>query len=185
MDRNTRDKLVEENYGYAIRISNQYTNLVSDESDRCSLAAEGLLRAVETHDPSRGAALRSHITNCVRRKMLAENKLAHRAKRRPPMMYSLDQEIMPKRGYSDLTFYDVIPSQEKNTLDRIVLEEDIQSLKGAINKLPPVLQEIISARYISEHPETQSEFAKRHRRTQAWAARQEKIALSKCREALC
>lgn len=181
LDKSTRDKLVEENYKHAIRQTNYFEYMVPDKWDRQSLAAEALIRAVETYEPSRGTTLQTYITRCVQHKMLAEGRNIKRAKLRQPKMVPLDKPIGSKDGDA-LTIYDIIPSKEKTPLEQIVYSEDATRLQEALNKLPDQLREVLFARYINHPNMTQLEYGRQHNKTQRWASRQENVALSLCKE---
>lgn len=181
LDKSTRDKLVEENYKHAIRQTNYFEYMVPDKWDRQSLAAEALIRAVETYEPSRGTTLQTYITRCVQHKMLAEGRNIKRAKLRQPKMVPLDKSIGSKDGDA-LTIYDIIPSKEKTPLDQIVYGEDATRLQEALNKLPDQLREVLFARYINHPNMTQLEYGRQHNKTQRWASRQENVALSLCKD---
>lgn len=180
IDKTTRDKLVEENYEHAIRQTHYFEHMVPDMWDRQSFAAEALIRAVETYDPSRGATIKTYITKCVQRKLLNESRKARRAKRRQPITIPLDRPVRTQGGDA-LSIHDLIPSKEKPPLEQIVYIEDVARLQKALNRLPFQMQDVIFARYINNPSITQREYARQHNKDQCWASRLENASLSRCK----
>lgn len=180
IDKTTRDKLVEENYEHAMRQTQYFEHMIPDVWDRQSFAAEALIRAVETYDPSRGVTIKTYITKCVQRKMQSEGRNAKRAKRRQPITIPLDKPVR-SRGGDALSIHDIIPSKEKPPLEQIVYIEDVARLQKALNNLPSQMQDVIFARYINNPSITQREYAMRHNKNQRWASRLESVSLSRCK----
>lgn len=181
IDKTTRDKLVEENYEYAIRLTHSFERMVPDMWDRQSFAAEALIRAVETYDTSRGATIKTYIRKCVQIKLLDESRKAKRAKRRQPITIPLDKPVRTHGGDA-LSIHDIIPSKEKPPLEQIVYIEDVARLQQAVNNLPAQMQDVIFARYINSPTVTQREYARKHHKHQCWVSRLESASLLRCKE---
>lgn len=181
-----RDKIVEDNFGYAMKIANYFENLVPDHADRRSLAAEGLLNAVETYNPACGTKLESYIVTCVKRNMIAEYKRVHRSKRYSENVVSLDAPSQRRQcsEYSTYTLHDITASKVRNPLDQVVFTETLNALHVAIGDLPQTQREIIVLRYLSGSNIKQKVIGDKYGRTQAWVSIQERQALSTCREKL-
>ena len=178
-----RDRLVEENFSYAMKISNYYDNLVPDFADRMSLAAEGLLNAVETYDPGFGTKLETHIVTCVKRNMLAEYRYSHRSKRYCKNLLSLDSPTQHRDSdYDAYTLHDVTPDKSRNPLDQIIFDDTLDALHIALDDLPQSQREVIILRYLSGLNIRQKEVGNLYGKTQAWVSLQERQGISACRK---
>ncbi len=81
---------------------------------------------------------------------------------------------------NEVTFMDILPSDDEEIADRVGTDIDIKKLCGYMNKcLTPREQEIIIKRYgLGERAYTQQEIAKKMKISRSYVSRIEKKALS-------
>lgn len=187
IDKQSRNKLVEKYYNYAMRISHKYINIIQDEADRHSIAAEALMQAVDTYNPNRKSDIKTHIWVCVRNKMLNAYKKIKKERRNMGVIYSMDavRHINGKGNDDCQSLYDITPSSSKNPIDILIENENRNDLLGAINNLPKIQREILMARYLKPDPMTQEAIAHKYNRHQYWTSRQEQRGLQACKKSMC
>lgn len=180
-DRAARNALIETNLRLVKRSVASYAQYIPDPDERFSMGCEGLIRAVDTYDPSRGASLATHVYRCIRSRFLNENKANHN----PRNMLSMDAPIPNREDEgTPLTLHDIIPSTYMLTPDQITSKETLGELQSTLDALPPKWNSLLRLRFVENGGMSQREVAGRLHWSKSYVLAEERRALNRCRETL-
>lgn len=151
-DLEAQTKIIDKYYGLVRFISNKYpTNAVLNKEDYYSEGCLGVLDAIQVYDSSKGAF--STIAFYYIKKKVASLFRYNKKEFQRPYQYLYDP-INSKSGNGDyennkpiLDLY--FSEDELSSIDLYIKNEEINSLREAIRKLPPEYKNIIKKRYYS------------------------------------
>ena len=183
-DMAARDELITRNLLLVKHVALGFANTGIEYEERFSLGCAGLIKAVDSHDASRGK-LSTHICRCAQGEILHE--VSHRKrKKRTGTVVSLDAPVAAYRraGLGD-ALGAVLPSKGPELIDLIELRDAVRAVHSAIADLPAPWRRYMEARFLSpDGVRRQRETARALGMKQANASRIEIKALAQCRAAL-
>lgn len=177
-----REKLIEHNLRLVAHIVKKYYTGSEDSEDLMSIGTIGLIKAIDSFDPSNGARFATYAGKCLQNEILMYFRSAKKLRNEVSINEAID---MDKDG-NPLTYIDIICCED-------TIAEDINSkmyCKKALEIINTILndreKEIIVLRYgLNMHPaKTQREIAKQLGISRSYVSRIEKAALEKIRSAL-
>ena len=181
-DIQARNILIERNLRLVAHIMKKYYAQTSDQEDLISIGTIGLIKAISTFDPSKGARLATYAARCVENEIL----MYFRAQKKSSQDVSLSDYIETGADGAPLALMDVV-SQEEDLLETLGAKERRRQLHRAVQKcLTPQQRLVIVARYglDGNRPKKQWEVAKLTGISRSYVSRIEKKALEKLRSAL-
>lgn len=180
-DMSARDELIEHNLRLVMHIVKKYSTPAS-EDDLVSVGTIGLIKAVDSFDPSVGSRFATYAGKCLTNEIL----MYFRSQRRYSNEVSLSETIDIDKDGNPLTWGDIIATEDTIADD---LDLKIRSTKAIdiINSaLTPRERKIITLRYglNGDAPITQRETAERLKISRSYVSRIEAAALAKLAERL-
>ena len=181
-DLEARNILIERNLRLVAHIMKKYYAQTADQEDLISIGTIGLMKGIETFDPSKGARLATYAARCVENEIL----MYFRSRKKTAQDVSLSDYIETGTDGAALSFMDVV-SEDADLLEQVSEKEQLQKLRKALDQ---VLTEqeamVIRLRYgLGEcQPCRQREVATITGISRSYVSRIEKRALEKLRQAL-
>lgn len=179
-DYHARQKLIEHNLRLVAHIAKKYYADENDRDDLVSIGTVGLIKAVDSFDPTKGIRLSSYASRCIENEIL----MFFRSAKKTAQDVSLNDPIDTDKDGNTLTLIDVI-ADKSDIADEIDTKIKVEKLRVI---LPVCLTErerlIIEMRYglCGREELTQREIAKKLNISRSYVSRIEKSALEKLRK---
>ncbi len=174
-----RNILIERNLRLVAHVIKKYYTVTQDQDDLISIGTIGLIKAINTFKPSKGARLATYAARCIENEIL----MYFRASKKTSSEISLSDSIDTDADGNSLALMDVI-SIDDIRLDRVDNMDTELELHKMIDKcLDPREREIIIMRYglYNVAQKTQHEIAEKCNISRSYVSRIEKRALEKLR----
>ena len=181
-DIEARNVLIERNLRLVAHIMKKYYAQTADQEDLISIGTIGLIKGIESFDPSKGARLATYAAKCVENEIL----MYFRGQKKSSQDVSLSDYIETGSDGAALSFMDVV-AEDEDLLERISNREDIRKVIRAVDRvLTPQERQVILLRYglDGNPPCRQREVAKIVGISRSYVSRIEKRALQKLRREL-
>ena len=180
-DHHARQKLIEHNLRLVAHIAKKYYADENDRDDLVSIGTVGLIKAVDSFDPTKGIRLSSYASRCIENEIL----MFFRSAKKTAQDVSLNDTIDTDKDGNTLTLLDTIATDD-HILEDIDLRMKVRQLYDAVKtRLSPREREIVLLRYglTGQRPLVQREVAKKLNISRSYVSRLEKKALQKLRKA--
>lgn len=180
-DHHARQKLIEHNLRLVAHIAKKYYADENDRDDLVSIGTVGLIKAVDSFDPTKGIRLSSYASRCIENEIL----MFFRSAKKMAQDVSLNDPIDTDKDGNTLTLLDTIATDD-HILEDIDLRMKVRQLYDAVKtRLSPREREIVLLRYglTGQRPLVQREIAKKLNISRSYVSRLEKKALQKLRKA--
>ena len=180
-DHHARQKLIEHNLRLVAHIAKKYYADENDRDDLVSIGTVGLIKAVDSFDPTKGIRLSSYASRCIENEIL----MFFRSAKKTAQDVSLNDPSDTDKDGNTLTLLDTIATDD-HILEDIDLRMKVRQLYDAVKtRLSPREREIILLRYglTGQRPLVQREVAKKLNISRSYVSRLEKKALQKLRKA--
>ena len=181
-DLDARNVLIERNLRLVAHIMKKYYAQTSDQEDLISIGTIGLIKGIETFDPSKGARLATYAARCVENEIL----MYFRSQKKSSQDVSLSDYIETGNDGAALSLMDVV-AQDDDLLERISSREDIRKVIRAVDRvLTEQERQVILLRYgLDGQPaKRQREVAQVTGISRSYVSRIEKRALEKLKKEL-
>ncbi len=182
-DQEARRLLIEHNMRLVAHVVKKYQNTDYDTEDLLSVGTIGLIKAVNTFKADRGPKLATYAAKCVENEIL----MLLRAHKKYSKEVSLYDPIGVDKDGESVSLVDVIETDNKDTLEELILDQDIKELKQAFKKcLKTAEQQVIQMRYglFGSREFTQREIAQKLGISRSYVSRIEKKAVEKLRRGM-
>lgn len=179
-DKEAKNKLVEHNLRLVAHIIKKYYSNANDQDDLVSIGTVGLIKAINTFDPSKKIKLSSYASRCIENEVL----MHFRSVKKRSQDISLNEAIDSDKDGNPLTLMDIM-SCEDNIIDELDTKIKTKQVKEFINQaLTPRERNIIILRYglNNTKPLTQREVAKMLNISRSYVSRIETKALHKLKK---
>ena len=177
-----RNILIERNLRLVSHIMKKYYTRTADQEDLLSIGTIGLIKAIESFDPSKGARLATYAARCVENEIL----MYFRSQKKTNGDISLSDCLETGQDGAALSVQDVVASDE-DLFEDLSRKEDAQKLHQALEAcLTDRERRVIRLRYGlgGRAPQKQQEVAAQLGISRSYVSRIEKKALEKLRTAL-
>lgn len=177
-DKGAKDVLVERNLRLVAHIAKKYNCVAGcDDDDLISIGTIGLMKAISSFDYTKQARLATYASRCIENEIL----MTVRAGKKLNQEISLNECLGHDADGNEVTFLDILPSDDEDVADMIGTEEDTKKMLSYLKQcLSPREREIIIKRYgLGQKCYTQQEIAKRMHISRSYVSRIEKKALEK------
>lgn len=175
-----RQELIEHNLRLVVYIARRFENTGINIEDLISIGTIGLIKAVETYQPSKNIKLATYASRCIENEILMY--LRKNANRRNEV--SFDEPLNTDWDGNELLLSDVLGTDNDIVMRPIEDAADRYLLRTAIRRLTPREREIITLRFglggVQER--TQKEVADRLGISQSYISRLEKRIIARLRK---
>lgn len=178
-----RNILIEHNLRLVAHIAKKYTGPAFSQDDLISIGTIGLIKAVNTYTSEKSTRLATYAARCIENEIL----MSIRASRKLKSEISLNQPIGMDQDGNEISFNDILGTDDDEIIDSISLKIQVSKLYDAIHHvLTPREQQVIIKRYglDGREPLPQREIAKLLQISRSYVSRIEKKALEKLKDAL-
>ena len=183
-DIDAKNKLIEHNLRLVVHIAKKYSAGLRDNEDLLSLGTIGLIKGINSFNPSKGTRLATYAARCIENEIL----MLMRANKKTQGDVSLNDPIGTDKEGNQILLMDILSSDEEDVIREIDKREQIKKLYSNIDELlDDRVREIINLRYgLSDGtPWTQNEVASMMNISRSYVSRIEKKALQKLKFGIC
>ena len=177
-DENAKKVLIERNLRLVAHIAKKYNSLLVEQEDIISIGTIGLIKAVNSYKGNKGVRLATYAARCIENEILMHLRSTKKISQEVSINEALGQD---KEG-NEITFIDVIESDNKSIEDEIDLKTKVKKL---YKKIEEVLQDreklIIELRFglNGKETKTQEQSAKELGISRSYVSRIETKAIGK------
>lgn len=182
-DIDARNILVEKNMRLVAHIAKKYTTSNIEYEDMLSIGTIGLIKAVNTFNFEKGNKLATYASRCIENEIL----MVIRNIKKTANDVSLDEPIGKDKEGNEITFIDVIVSEDEDVVESI-------TNKGYISKIYKVIDDVLDERekliivnrfgLYNHEIKTQQELADELQISRSYISRIEKKSINKLRKIL-
>ena len=167
-----RTTLIEHNLRLVVFIARKFDNTGIMLEDLISIGTIGLIKAVNTFDPSKKIKLATYASRCIENEVL----MFLRRHSRTRMEVSLDEPLKTDWDGNELLLSDIISSDEESAADKLKQRCEREALMAEIEKLSDRERQIMELRFGLKNGKelTQKEVADRIGISQSYISRLEK-----------
>lgn len=181
-DEKAKEILIEKNLRLVTHVLKKYQQLDIDPDDLISIGTIGLIKAVNTFDPSKNAKLATYACRCIENEIL----MMLRSRKKTSRETSLYDPIGVDHDGNEICLNDIIESDENDIFSAILLRDDIQLLYKILeNTLSGRERSVMIMRYglYNGKEFTQREVAEKLGISRSYVSRIEKACIEKIRAA--
>lgn len=179
-DKKSRDILIKHNLRLVAHIAKKYQG-AEDADDLISVGSIGLIKAINTFDPSKGTQLATYTARCIENEIL----MLLRSNKKYKNNVSIYDSVGVDKDGNELTILDLIAEKEDGVLakveNKLIKDKFIEVMKKCLS---PREYKIICLRYGLKggRPLTQRETAKLLKISRSYISRIEKRSVEKIKE---
>ena len=177
-DENAKKVLVERNLRLVAHIAKKYANANYDQEDIISIGTIGLIKGINSYKGNKGVRLATYAARCIENEIL----MYLRGNKKISQEVSLNDALGQDKEGNEITFMDVIESNDRNIEDEIDLKFKVKKL---YKKISEVLQDreklILELRFglNGKDVKTQNEIAEMLGISRSYVSRIETKAINK------
>lgn len=179
-DKEANRELVRHNLRLVAHVIKKYYANDYEQDDLISIGTIGLIKGIDTFDPTKGARLATYAARCIENEIF----MYFRNKNKYSAEVSINDPIETDAEGNPLTIGDIL-STEDGTVDDIIHSDDVDRTKELIAAMPEGREkQILILRYglNGQKPETQSEVSKKLHISRSYVSRIETRVLRELRE---
>lgn len=181
-DMRAKNMLIEHNLRLVAHIAKKYAG-DRELDDLISIGTIGLIKGINTFDPEKNSRLATYAARCIENEVL----MVLRSSKKQNNEISMDECIGTDKEGNNMTFADILPSEEEDVSDIVSGKLEAQKLYQAMQKvLKPSEMDILCWRYGlgNTKKKTQKEIAQIMGISRSYISRIEKKALKKLADVL-
>ena len=180
-DENARKILIEHNLRLVVYIAKKFDNTGVGVEDLISIGTIGLIKAINTFNPSKKIKLATDASRCIENEILMYLRRNSKTK----MEVSIDEPLNVDWDGNELLLSDILGTEEDTIYRDLEDEAERKILFRALNKLSGREKLIVRMRFGLDHPEgkemTQKEVADQLGISQSYISRLEKKIMHRLR----
>lgn len=179
-DKKSRDTLIKHNLRLVAHIAKKYQG-AEDTDDLISVGSIGLIKAINTFDPSKGTQLATYTARCIENEIL----MLLRSNKKYKNNVSIYDSVGVDKDGNELTILDLIAEKEDGVLakveNKLIKDKFIEVMEKCLSQRE---YKILSLRYGLKggRPLTQRETAKLLKISRSYVSRIEKKSIEKIKE---
>ena len=181
-DAAARDRLIRHNMRLVAHIVKKYAG-AAETDDMISVGSIGLIKAINTYEPSRGTRLATYTARCIENEVL----MFIRAGKKHRANVSLSDPVGTDKDGNELTIMDLLFEKEDKVFGSVEQSLMLEKFLSAVKRLlDERATQVICMRYAltGGAPQPQREVARRLKISRSYVSRIEKRALEKLRAGL-
>ena len=181
-DQSVKNEIIEHNLRLVVYIAKKFEGSVGDISDLVSVGAIGLMKAVNSFDPSKNIKLATFASRCIENEILMYLRKVVKRK----CEVSLDEPINVDVEGNELLLSDVVGTEPDQIVKDLEKKAEVEELYKSFATLSKREFQIIKLRYglMDSEEMTQKEIADMMGISQSYISRIEKKVLGKLRKEL-
>ena len=169
-----RAQLIEGNLRLVASIAGSFANTGCDLDDLGSVGCVGLIKAIDTFQPSRGVCLCTYASQCIRNEIL----LFIRRQKKASNCQHLEDAISCDKNGNARKLMDVLSTGPNPVLAGVEFQDLVDRVLAAVQALPPRQRQVICMHYgLNQKKVRQHEIAARWGISQTSVSRMEHKAL--------
>lgn len=182
-DMSVKRTLIERNLRLVVYIARKFENTGIDIEDLTSIGTIGLIKAINTYNPSRNIKLATYASRCIENEILMYLRKNSRAKSE----VSFEEPLNVDWDGNELLLSDILGTDSDIIQRNLEEETDKKLLVSAMNKLSGREKRIMELRFgLNNHLEkTQKEVADMLGISQSYISRLEKRILGRLKREIC
>lgn len=180
--RDARDQLVRHNLRLVAHVCKKYYAATSNQDDLISIGTIGLIKAVNTFEPTKNIKLATYASRCIENEILMY--LRKSSNRRQDA--SIDEPLNTDNDGNELLLMDVLTSDQPQVGEELERSAEHAALHRAVARLTPRERRIMELRFglNCETEHTQKEVADQLGISQSYISRLEKRIIRDLRKQL-
>ncbi len=177
-----RDLLITHNLRLVVYIAKKFETPSAGIEDMISIGTIGLIKAVNTFEPTKNIKLATYASRCIENEILMY--LRKSSNRRQDA--SIDEPLNTDTDGNELLLMDVLTSDDPQVGEELERNAERAALRGAVQRLSPRERRIMELRFGLNHEEehTQKEVADTLGISQSYISRLEKRIIRRLRREL-
>ena len=177
-----RDLLITHNLRLVVYIAKKFETPTAGIEDMISIGTIGLIKAVNTFEPTKNIKLATYASRCIEKEILMY--LRKSSNRRQEA--SIDEPLNIDGDGNELLLSDVLSSEENQVGQRLEQDAERASLRRSVEQLSPRERQIMELRFglLDGVERTQKEVADAIGISQSYISRLEKRIIRQLREQL-
>ena len=181
-DPQARQTLIERNLRLVVYIARRFENTGINIEDLISIGTIGLIKAVNTFEPTKNIKLATYASRCIENEILMY--LRKSCNRRQDA--SIDEPLNTDTDGNELLLMDVLTSDDPQVGEELERSAERAALRGAVGRLSPRERRIMELRFGLNHEKehTQKEVADTLGISQSYISRLEKRIIRRLRREL-
>lgn len=182
-DPEARNILIERNLRLVAHVAKKYAGPVYSQDDLISIGTIGLIKAVSTYTSKKSTRLATYAARCIENEIL----MSIRATRKNRLEVSLNLPIGTDQDGNEISFNDILGTDENEILDSISLKIQVSKLYAALDQVLSLREkQVIVRRYGLDGQDSlpQREIGQMLGISRSYVSRIEKKALEKLKDAL-
>ena len=180
-DKEAKEKLIAHNLRLVVYIAKKFDNTGVGVEDLISIGTIGLIKAINTFNPSKKIKLATYASRCIENEILMYLRRNSKTK----MEVSIDEPLNVDWDGNELLLSDILGTEEDTIYRDLEDEAERKILFRALNKLSGREKLIVRMRFGLDHPEgkemTQKEVADQLGISQSYISRLEKKIMHRLR----
>jgi len=138
-----RNTLIVHNLRLVVFIAKKFESTKINIEDLISIGSMGLIKGVQTFKMDKNIKLATYASRCIENEILMYLRKTHRIRQE----ISLDEVLSIDNEGNEMMLADVLGDPNPSVLTEMTLDEDVQNLYTAVNKLNKREKEIIIMRF--------------------------------------
>lgn len=181
-DEEARKLLIEHNLRLVVYIAKKFDNTGIGVEDLISIGTIGLIKAINTFNPTKNIKLATYASRCIENEILMY--LRKSSNRRQDA--SIDEPLNTDTDGNELLLMDVLTSDDPQVGEELERSAERAALRGAVGRLSPRERRIMELRFGLNHEteHTQKEVADTLGISQSYISRLEKRIIRRLRREL-
>ncbi|MBQ4522576.1 MAG: RNA polymerase sporulation sigma factor SigK [Lachnospiraceae bacterium] len=175
-DKKAKDVLIEHNMRLVAHIVKKYHQNDRELEELISIGTIGLIKGVNSFDETKGNRLVTYAAKCIENELLMNIRL----EKKKAKEVSIYESIGTDKEGNEISLLDVIGNNDENTLNVLILSDNVVQLYEVLNRLPDdKSKQVIVLRYglYGRNPMTQKQVANLLGISRSYVSRIEKKAL--------
>jgi RNA polymerase sporulation-specific sigma factor len=176
-DEEAKETLIEHNMRLVAHIVKKFDNSKQETDDLISIGSIGLIKAIDTYDPSKNVKLATYASRCIENEILMH--LRQNKKTRREVL--LHEPIGADKEGNEITLIDILGTDNDIVSDKVELSLAEERLYEKLQELTDREEKVVEMRYGLDESKkyTQQEIADRLGISRSYVSRIEKKALEK------
>jgi len=172
-----RNVLTERNLRLVAHIMKKYDRTGEDAEDLISIGTIGLIKAINTFDPHKGARLATYAARCIENEILMHLRTVKKTRSE----VSLQDPIGVDKEGNEITLIDILGTNPEVVEDKVETRFEQRRLLEKMNRLSRQEKKVLALRFgfVDGIRQTQQEIARDLGISRSYVSRIEKRALSK------
>lgn len=142
-DGEARNILIERNMRLVAHVVKKFDNTGEDLEDLISIGTIGLIKGIQTFDPTKGTRLATYAARCIENEILMHLRRTKRLR----SDVSLHDPVGVDREGNEISYLDILCDEEDSVVDQVHNRYEGRHLREKLSLLDPKERRVIEMRY--------------------------------------